>query len=70
MATLTINATTPSASTNLAVLLKLVDKIQALAERNTLVLGTDEYVLLNELRFAVTTGLPSANVISQIVITY
>lgn len=70
MATVTINSTTPSATVNLAVLMSLIDKLQTMAERNQIVLGTDEYALLNELRFANTTGLHSTNVISQIVITY
>ena len=70
MATITIDATNPSATINLAVLKSLLDKLLELDRRNSLNLGTDEYVLLNELRFAVTTGVPSANVVSQIVLTY
>lgn len=70
MATVTIDSTTPSASINLAVLKSLIDKLLDLADRKSLVLGTDEYVLLNELRYAVTTGVPSTNTVTGITITY
>lgn len=70
MAAVTIDSTTPSATVNIAVLLKLVDKLLDLADRNSLVIGKDEYILLNELRFAVTTGVPSANTVTSIAITY
>lgn len=70
MATVTIDSTTPSASINLAVLKSLIDKLLDLADRKSLVLGTDEYVLLNELRYAVTTGVPSTNIVTGITITY
>lgn len=70
MSTLDIDATHPSSSINLSVLLKLLDKLLDLADRNSIVIGKDEYILLNEMRWAVTTGVGSTNTVSNIQITY
>jgi hypothetical protein len=70
MAAITIDATTPSTTINLAVLQKLLERLLELSKRNSIVLGKDEFVLLNELRYAVTTGVGSTNTVSQIVLTY
>lgn len=71
MATLTINSTTPSTTVNLAVLKNALDKIIDAHKINGVVrLADDEFRLINEIRFAVTTGLPSTNTVSSLTITY
>lgn len=71
MATIVIGAATPSATVNIAVLKKVLDKILEADRRNAPVqIAPDEYILLNEIRFAVTTGVPSANVVSAVTMTY
>jgi hypothetical protein len=70
MSTLTIDATTPSASVNLAVLRSTLGRILEKARRHEISLGKDEYQLLYELCNATTTGSGSGGTISQIVITY
>lgn len=71
MATLTIDSTTPSAAVNLAVLKNALDKIIDAHKINGVVrLADDEFRLINEIRFAVTTGLPSTNTVSSLTITY
>lgn len=71
MATLTIDATTPSTTVNLAVLKNALDKIIGAHKINGVVrLADDEFQLINEIRYAVTTGLPSTNTVSSLTITY
>lgn len=71
MSTLTIDSTHPSASINLATLKSVIDKVLEAARRNGYItLAPDEYLLLNEIRFAATDGNPTANTVSSITITY
>ena len=71
MATIVIDATTPSASVNLAVLKKALDKLIDAHKTNGVVkLADDEFRLVNEIRYAVTTGVASANVVSAVTMTY
>lgn len=71
MATIAINATTPSTTVNLAVLKKALDKIIDAHKINGVVrLADDEFLLINEIRYAVTTGVASANVVSAVTMTY
>jgi len=69
MATVTIDASTP-ATGSLATLLRALDNILKEADNHQRPIGADEYQVINELRFAVTTGAKSTNAVSQIVITY
>ena len=71
MATIAIDATTPSVTVNLAVLKKALDKIIDAHKINGVVkLADDEFRLINEIRYAVTTGVASANVVSAVTMTY
>lgn len=70
MATVTIDASNPSTTVNLAVLKSALDKLLDAADVNSYDLAPDEYILINELRYATTTGIGGANVISAITITY
>lgn len=71
MATITIDASNPSTSVNIAVLKSALDKILEAARRNDRVMiSSDEYIVLNEIRFAVATGVPSANTVTAVQMTY
>jgi len=72
MSTIAINSTSPSTTINLAVLLKLIDKLLQADRTNSPLpgLAADEYILLNEIRFAVSTGIPSANTVTAVTMTY
>ena len=71
MSTVAIDATHPSATINLAVLKKCLERILEADRRNQPVtLSPDEYILLNEIRYAVTTGVGSTNVVSAVTMTY
>lgn len=71
MATIVIDATNPSTTNNINVLKSALDKILESARENAPVnIAPDEYVLLNEIRFAVATGIPSANVVTAVTMTY
>lgn len=71
MSTIAIDSTTPSASVNLAVLNKALDKIIDAHRTNSVIrLADDEFRLVNEIRYAVTTGAGSANVVSAVTMTY
>lgn len=70
MATVTIDATTPSTTVNFAVLKRAVDKILDAARTNRIQLGADEYALLFEIAYAGTDGKTAAGTTSQAVITY
>lgn len=72
MATITINSSSPSTTINLAVLLKLIDKLLEADRLNAPLpgLAPDEYLLLNEIRFAVATGVPSSNTVTAVAMTY
>lgn len=71
MATIAINASTPSASVNINVLKNALDKIIDAHKINGVVrLADDEFRLINEIRYAVTTGVASANVVTAVTMTY
>ncbi len=72
MSTIAINSTSPSTTINLAVLLNLIDKLLEADRKNAPLpgLAPDEYILLNEIRFAVTTGNPSTNTVTAVTMTY
>lgn len=73
MATLTINSTTPSTSVNLNTLKSVIDKILT-ADRTggtPLRFAQDELAILTELRYAVTTNIPTSTyTVSSITVTY
>ncbi len=70
MATVTIDATTPSATVNFAVLRALAARLLELSRRNSLSLGTDEYTLLWEIVNASTDGVTATGTTTQAVLTY
>lgn len=70
MATVTIDATTPSASVNWAVVRSICLKLCEKARRNQIQLGADEYALLWELATASTDGKTVTGTTTQAVITY
>lgn len=71
MATITIDASNPSASINIATLKSCIGNILEADRRGAAyMLAPDEYLLLNEILFAVTTGVPSANTVTAVVMTY
>lgn len=70
MATVTIDASTPSASVNYAVLKSTVDKILEMHRRGQINVGADGYRLLFELVYASTDGKTNTGTTSQAVVTY
>ena len=70
MSTVTIDASTPSATVNWAVLKSCCNRILELARRNSIQLGSDEYTLLWEIVNASTDGKTATGVTTQAVITY
>lgn len=70
MPTVTINASTPSASVNWAVLKAFCERMLTKARNNEIQLGTDEYALLWELVYGATDGKTATGVTSQAVVTY
>lgn len=73
MSTLAINSTSPSTAINLAVLMALIDRLLEAADKNAAprLLSNDEYLLLNAIRWAVTTGTKtSGNTVSAVTMTY
>ena len=71
MATVMINATTPSTAVNINVLKNALDKIIDAHKINGVArLADDEFLLINELRYAVTTGVGSTNTVTTITVTY
>jgi hypothetical protein len=71
MSTIAIDATNPSTTVNLAVLKKALDKIiDAHKINGPVTLANDEFILINEIRFAVSTGVASARVVSAVTMTY
>ena len=73
MATLTINATTPSTTVNLNTLKSLIDKILTNDRSGgaPLRFAPDELAILTELRHAVTTNVPTSTyTVSSITVTY
>lgn len=72
MATLTINSTTPSAAVNLDTLHSAIDKILTADRINQPInLSPDEAQILCELKYAVTTGVPTSTyTVTSIAITY
>ncbi len=72
MSTIAIDSTHPSSTINISVLLNLIDKLLEADRRNSPLptLAVDEYILLNEIRFAVTTGIPSTNTVTTVTMTY
>lgn len=71
MSTIAINSTTPSTTVNLAVLKKALDKIIDAHKINGVVrLADDEFLLINEIRYAVTTGVASTNTVTAVTMTY
>jgi len=69
MATVTIDATTPSASVNWPTLRNLALKLCELDRRNSISLGADEYALLWELATGATDGATTGTS-TQAVVTY
>lgn len=71
MSTIAIDSTHPTTTINLAVLMSLLDKILEADRRNSAVsLAPDEYILINNIRFASTTGVPAANTVTAVTMTY
>ena len=70
MATVTIDATTPSSAVNFSVLRRAIDKILEAARRNQIVLASDEYALLFEIVYGSTDGKTATGTTTQAVITY
>ena len=70
MATVTIDASTPSTKVNYAVLKSCCDRLLTMARNNQIQLGADEYNLLFEIVYAGTDGKTAAGSSSQAVITY
>lgn len=70
MATVTIDATTPSATVNFAVLRAVCNRILEKARRNEFKLAPDEYTLLWEIVNASTDGKTVTGTTTQAVLTY
>ena len=70
MSTITIDATTPSATVNYSVLKSCCDRLLEQSRRNHIVLGADEYALLFEIVNASTDGKTATGTPTQAVITY
>ena len=71
MATITIDATNPSTTVNVSVLKNcLANILEADRRGGSYTLAPDEYVLLNEILFAVSTGVPSTNTVTAVQMTY
>jgi hypothetical protein len=69
MATVTIDATNPSAAVNFAVLRNCIGKMLEAARSNVVTLAPDEYQLLWEMYTGATDG-KTAGTSTQAVVTY
>lgn len=71
MSTVTVDSTHPSATVNLAVLQSFLGRCLEHTRANRPVrVAQDEYVLLNELLNATTTGVSAGNTVTSITITF
>jgi hypothetical protein len=70
MSTITIDASTPSAAVNFAVLRAFCERILTMSRLNQIKLGNDEYQLVWEIVNAASDGKTATGTTTQAVLTY